>query len=143
MTTDSTTYKSVQFNGKRMPEHQRVWCLILNIPEIPKGFIVHHLNENKRDNDIHNLALISITAHNRIHSHEPWNKGATTKNNKKWSETVEKIQAKRRETFDKRNGERNAKIIGLIKDGKSIVEVSKILKLNRNTIYATINKFNK
>ena len=74
-TTDTTRYKMVQFNNIRMSEYAREMCLALNIPRIPKGFVIHHLDENKRNNDINNLALITITAHNRIHKHEAWNKG--------------------------------------------------------------------
>jgi len=77
-TTDTTRYKVVQFNNQRMSEHARTLCVALNIPKIPTGFIVHHLDENKRNNDINNLSLITITAHNRIHAHEPWNKGMSS-----------------------------------------------------------------
>lgn len=101
-TTDSTRYKAVQFNGQRMSEHNRVWCLALNIPRIPKGFYVHHVDGNKRNNDINNLALVTHTLHNRIHAHEPWNKGLTTHSSPKWAETIKKIHEKRNKTLAER-----------------------------------------
>jgi transcriptional antiterminator len=87
-TTDSTRYKMVQFNNQRMSAYAREMCVALNIPKIPKGFIIHHLDEDKRNNNIDNLALITITAHNRIHAHEAWNKGKKTSENTLYKQRV-------------------------------------------------------
>jgi hypothetical protein len=35
---------------------------------IPPGFHVHHVNRNKTDNRLENLALISASEHSRLHS---------------------------------------------------------------------------
>lgn len=35
--------------------------------EIPKGFHIHHIDGDPLNDDISNLALITTTAHNRIH----------------------------------------------------------------------------
>ena len=50
--------------------HSVVMCEYLGITEIPKGFCVHHINGDKKDNDISNLALLSISAHSKLHSLE-------------------------------------------------------------------------
>jgi DNA-binding XRE family transcriptional regulator len=98
-TTDTTRYKMVQFNNQRMSAHAREMCIALNIPKIPKGFIIHHLDEDKKNNDIDNLALVTITAHNRIHSHEPWNKGMDKGTNEKWDNTLFKIRQAREKFY--------------------------------------------
>jgi hypothetical protein len=53
-------------------------CKELGITEIPKGFAVHHIDYNKRNNDISNLALVSLGAHTKIHSLERKMQGAET-----------------------------------------------------------------
>jgi len=88
-TTGNSRYRNVQYNGIRMGEHSRSMCIQLGLDKIPDGFVVHHLDQDKKNNSIDNLALVTITAHNRIHSHSPWNKGLTLKD-KKWSEAHQK-----------------------------------------------------
>jgi len=94
-----TKYKAVQYVGQRMSEHQRSFCIALGIDKIPHGFVVHHLDKNPRNNDINNLALLTITAHNRIHSHEPWNKGLNTRDSEKWNKTIQKAVATRKGNY--------------------------------------------
>lgn len=48
--------------------HSVVMAAHLGISEIPKGFVVHHIDGNKHNNDISNLALVSISGHGRWHS---------------------------------------------------------------------------
>lgn len=50
--------------------HSLVMCEALGITEIPVGFVVHHVDGNTKHNDISNLALVSLSAHSRIHSLE-------------------------------------------------------------------------
>jgi len=71
-------------------EHRYFWQQ--EFGTIPKGLVVHHIDGNPKNNDIDNLCLLTMTAHNRIHAHPAWNKGLTTKTNKKWSKTIRKIK---------------------------------------------------
>jgi len=138
-TTNSTRYKMVQFNNKRMAEHARVICIALNIPEIPKGFIVHHLDEDKRNNDINNLSLITITAHNRIHSHEAWNKGIKKGDNEKWDNALYEQRKGREKTFNKKLKETHQ----LKVSGKNNTEISKILNISRAGVIYRLKKYEK
>jgi len=53
----------------RIRAHRWVW---LNIHKmIPKGYHIHHINENKSDNRIENLELIEKSRHMSHHMQEP------------------------------------------------------------------------
>lgn len=48
--------------------HHVVMCEHLGITSIPKGFVVHHIDGNTLNNDISNLALMSLSAHSKFHA---------------------------------------------------------------------------
>lgn len=48
--------------------HSVVMCLALGITEIPKGFAVHHIDGNSKNNSIDNLCLITCSGHGKLHS---------------------------------------------------------------------------
>lgn len=48
-------------------QHSVVICEALSLTEIPKGFVVHHLDEDKTNNDLNNLSLMTNGAHARLH----------------------------------------------------------------------------
>jgi hypothetical protein len=50
--------------------HHIVMCEALGITEIPQGFHVHHIDENKTNNNLNNLALLEAGAHARLHGLE-------------------------------------------------------------------------
>lgn len=57
--------------------HSVVVCEALGITEVPAGFAVHHLDHNPLNNDLDNLALMTPSAHSRLHHRER----ATTRGN--------------------------------------------------------------
>lgn len=138
-TNGKTRYRCVQRKGKRMGESRAVW--IEKVGEIPEGFIVHHIDGNKKNNDINNLALMTYTGHNKLHSpdREIWNKGISVKTNKKWKETIELAQKRRREHFlpiFKETYEMRMK-------GISVVDISKELGVCGRSIYDRIKVYEK
>ena len=63
---DKTGYYLNSTIRKRL--HRYVWEK--EVGTIPKGFHVHHLNGDKSDNRIENLALMNGTGHLRMHMQE-------------------------------------------------------------------------
>jgi predicted DNA-binding protein YlxM (UPF0122 family) len=66
-----TIYKPSWYTGRlgseRVFVHTVVMCEFLGITELPAGFIVHHIDKDKTNNDINNLALMTNSAHQRLH----------------------------------------------------------------------------
>ena len=136
---DIQPYKYVQLNGKRMGEHQRNFCLCLNIPKIPKNFVVHHIDGNKKNNDINNLAIVTITAHNRIHKHTSWNKGLKS-DDVLWGKTLEKALKTRKENYYKRILE-FLNFYNKNKGYKSQIEMAKELKISYSNFRAKLSSY--
>jgi hypothetical protein len=73
--------------SKHVFEHHVVVCLALGITQIPRGWCVHHVDNNPHNNNFENLVLCTMADHRRIHSHF---EGATTiskESTLKWVET--------------------------------------------------------
>jgi len=47
--------------------HHVVMCLALGLTEIPRAFVVHHIDGDTRNNELSNLALMSMSAHAKLH----------------------------------------------------------------------------
>lgn len=50
--------------------HSVIMCEACGLTEIPKGFVIHHIDRNPKNNDIDNLALVTVSGHSKIHSIE-------------------------------------------------------------------------
>ena len=48
-------------------EHTIVMCEALGLTELPEGFVVHHVDGDKTNNDLKNLALMRMEAHSKLH----------------------------------------------------------------------------
>lgn len=57
------------YNKKRVTLHRYLWEKING--SIPKGFVVHHINNNPLDNRIDNLQCVSRSEHQSNHLKEP------------------------------------------------------------------------
>lgn len=62
-------------NSKHVFHHHVVWCEHHKFTEIPKGYVVHHCDYNKINNNIENLICMSMADHQRLHA---WLKSVTT-----------------------------------------------------------------
>ena len=54
-------------SGSRRRLHDVIWEYE-NKKEIPEGYVVHHIDFNKSNNNISNLTCISVFGHNLIHN---------------------------------------------------------------------------
>jgi hypothetical protein len=61
---ENKSYKVI--NGEI--EHRKIYENYYGI-SIPDGYIIHHMDGNKRNNDIHNLKLMEKKCHNRLHGY--------------------------------------------------------------------------
>lgn len=57
--------------GKYIFEHRLVMMQALGLTQLPQEFDVHHIDQDKSNNLLENLALVSKTAHQRIHQFYP------------------------------------------------------------------------
>jgi hypothetical protein len=136
-TTGTTERKRVQYKGKIMHDYQRIFCQKLGIDFIPKPFVVHHLDEDKKNSNIDNLALMTITAHNRIHAHTSWNKGLTMKTSKKWAEAMKK----RMQVVRRKNMPMLKRTFELQLSGKKLKEIAMIEGVSTRCVLDRIKNY--
>lgn len=76
---DKTGYYLNSTIRKRL--HRYVWeC---EVGPIPKGCQIHHIDGNKANNDLSNLAIMTATGHQRLHGQEEARKARARENVKK------------------------------------------------------------
>lgn len=141
VTTGSTKRKAVQYHGNRMARYERVFCILLGVDKLPKELMVHHIDGNTLNDNIDNLALITYTAHNRLHApdRKVWNDGLTTETSEKWRKTMEKAQRNRAKTFLKRF-EKTQK---LREDGLKLREIADKLGISRRQVSERLVRYQK
>ena len=124
-------YKRRERGGKNLQNSRCVWED--NFGKIPKGLIVHHIDKNKINDDINNLSLMTVTAHNRLHSpdREIWNKGMTIKTSKKWSNAIKK----RMQTHNKNHQKTLDRTWNLYLSGMTAREISVEENISRRQVY--------
>lgn len=60
------TYKKIRLSKeKTLDEHRLVW--IKAYGEIPKGYVIHHIDGDKTNNSLDNLECLPLSEHSRIH----------------------------------------------------------------------------
>jgi hypothetical protein len=60
-------YFEIRIKNKNQLEHNIIWCLANGVNHIPKGCTIHHINQNKTDNRIENLQLMTNGFHSQLH----------------------------------------------------------------------------
>lgn len=68
---DGHGYLMRKVDGKYVLEHRRVFAQALGIPSLPPWLDVHHINEDKKDNRLDNLALVTASGHGALHRKQP------------------------------------------------------------------------
>lgn len=58
-------YPLIKVNGILVPQHIYLWEKH-NKP-IPKGYVIHHKNKDKKDNRMENLELMKLEEHTKLH----------------------------------------------------------------------------
>lgn len=61
-------YPGMKYRGRYAYEHHVVWWQ--HRGPIPDGYVVHHKNDDKRDNRLKNLELLLKDEHDRLHSRD-------------------------------------------------------------------------
>ncbi len=72
-------YMRVRINGELVLEHRYVWEK--HNGQIPKGYQIHHIDEDKLNNKIENLQLMKNSEHQKLHK-QPRNKSGRFKQHK-------------------------------------------------------------
>lgn len=67
---------TAEYKKDSFAEHALVVCKHLGLTEIPKGYIVHHVNNDSKDNRFENLVLMTRSEHTSLHN--GFLKGVTT-----------------------------------------------------------------
>lgn len=65
---DGYGYLTILWNGKRQFVHRVVMAQALGLSELPEQWVVHHIDDNPKNNDLDNLALATTSGHQRIHA---------------------------------------------------------------------------
>lgn len=60
-------WKGHEPKGNRIFEHHLEWAKQSGMDHVPKGYVVHHKDENKLNNDPNNLVCITRREHAQIH----------------------------------------------------------------------------
>jgi DNA-binding NarL/FixJ family response regulator len=139
-TTGSTKYRKVQYEGKGIGEHTRNVLVLLGLNEMPKGFVIHHIDNDKKNNDIHNLAILTHTAHNRIHSKDRpiWNKGKTAENSEEIRNLLKKAVASRKGNY---LNNKCKPIYEMFISGKRVGVIAREVGLSRATVSLRIKRY--
>lgn len=136
-TTGKGRYKRKEIDGHNVQYSRYVWEK--RFGKIPNGTIVHHIDKNKMNNNINNLALLAYSAHNLLHSKDRkvWNKGLTVRNNKKMAILIEKRNVVKLKTMKKKceNTWR------LRQSGLKLYEIAKKLNISSRQVSERLKRY--
>lgn len=129
-----TGYLQVELNkdnkAKKFSIHRLVYEYFVG--DLISGMIIHHVDENKRNNTPENLKQITHKEHNNIHKHACWATGLKLSENHKdniKNSLIEKYKHRSEETYR------------LYEDGKSNKEISKILCISERQVRKRLQQY--
>lgn len=136
-TTGKGRYKRKNINGYNIQYSRYVWEK--HNGEIPKGMLIHHIDEDKMNNDIKNLQMMTYKEHNLLHAKDKkvWNEGLTAKTNNKLKNIIDKAQASRMKTMKKRFIE----TYKLRKSGLKLKQIANILNISSRQVSERLRRF--
>jgi hypothetical protein len=138
VTSGNKKYNQCQKNGIRKQKHVLIWEQYYN-KQVPKGYLIHHIDENKLNNSIDNLKCVSYKEHNNIHKHPAWNKGIKTPEISKamMGHNVSNKQIQKDKlTWFLKFLDSNIKIWKLRDEGRTWDEISNELNLTKGQVVA-------
>jgi len=59
--------RTISFHGVQVHYHVYIFLQFHNLKFLPSGYCIHHLDENKDNNDINNLILMKHANHTKFH----------------------------------------------------------------------------
>ena len=65
-------YTQSKSNGRYERSHREVVAHALGLEKLPEEFVVHHIDENKLNNSLDNLALTTAAGHRKLHRGPEW-----------------------------------------------------------------------
>ena len=150
-TRDETTgyylCSSRSANGVRKRMHVYVWEYYNGL--VPKGFQVHHIDEDKSNNDISNLELLSITEHLSFHGKERYEKNSEMMLNNLRQNAIPKAAEWHKSKdgifyFKKyiKNIMKNLSIFYTLKENLNASFVGKILKVHSHRVNFVLTNVN-
>lgn len=135
-TTGMGRYKVVQRNSERIAVHRLVWEQ--HNGAIPHGYIIHHINRNKLDNRIENLACVTYKEHNMLHAKDRriWNTGLTTETSEKWKNTLAKaLRVRHEQIFEK------CKLVKELRKTMSAREIAKKVGICTRQVHTLLHRY--
>jgi hypothetical protein len=68
---DGHGYTQVKVGRKYVLEHRLLMAQALGVKDLPRGWDVHHIDRDKTNNTLENLALVTREGHRRLHRFLP------------------------------------------------------------------------
>lgn len=122
--TIHNNYPTIVISRKHLYVHDLLRIVLF---DTRKGYVVHHVDFNKLNNSVDNLAYISNSRHTQIHSKQNWEK-IRAYNIKVKREPI------RKDILDR-------EIKQMITDGIPVKEIARHFNCHHNTIYKRMSKW--
>lgn len=81
--------------SKHIFQHSEVYCKATGLTEVPKGYCIHHCDQNPHNNDFNNLIMMTLVEHVKLHRVLESATTISKESTAKWLEAV-----RRGDTYD-------------------------------------------